>query len=76
MHEETNQLKDYLRGMRDGNRKALAQLTAIADWPGTSQRELQRRANLVLQMLPDEILLGLASGEINMRETIADVLAE
>lgn len=76
MQEETNQLKDYLRGMKRGNRKALAQLTAIADWPGTSQREIERRAGLVLNMLPDEILLGLATGAINMRETIADVLAE
>lgn len=76
MQEQTEQLKDYLRGMKQANRSKLAQLTAYADWQGASQRELGRRATQVLEILPDDILTGLATGEIQMRETIADVLAE
>lgn len=77
MQEHIEHLKDYLRGMkRADNRKALAQLTAISDWPNASQQELERRASATLQILPDDILVALAKGEIDMREAIADVLAE
>ena len=76
MQNETAQLKDYLRGMKRGNGKALAQLTAINNWPQVCQRELERRANTVVQMFSDEILMCLISGEIDLREVIADVLAE
>lgn len=76
MHDEIEHLKDYLRGMSRGNRKGLAQLTAISDWTDIAQRELERRAAYILQMFPDEVLLGLTSGEIDMREVIGDVLGE
>ncbi|WP_031372180.1 hypothetical protein [Lysobacter antibioticus] len=76
MHDEVEHLKDYLRGMRRGNRKGLAQLTALSDWTDIAQRELERRAAYILQMFPDEVLLGLTSGEIDMRQAIGDVLAE
>lgn len=77
MQEHIEHLKDYLRGMKRGdNRKALAQLTAISDWPNASQQELDRRASATLQILPDEILVAIANGEIDVREAIADVLAE
>ena len=76
MQEQAEQLKDYLRGMKRANRAKLAQLTIYADWHGASRRELERRATQVLEMLPDDILTALAAGEIQMRETIADVLAE
>ncbi|WP_394540159.1 hypothetical protein PRJ39_06235 [Lysobacter enzymogenes] len=77
MQEHIEHLKDYLRGMKRGdNRKALSQLTAISDWPNASQQELERRASATLQILPDEILVAIANGEIDVREAIADVLAE
>ena len=76
MHKETAHLKDYLRDMKRGNRSALAQLTAISNWPQVCQRELERRAHTVLQMFSDEILMCLISGDIDLREVIADVLAE
>jgi len=77
MQEYIEQLKDYLRGMKHAdNRAALAQLTAISDWPDASQQELERRAGATLQILPTDILVALANGEIDMREAIADVLAE
>ena len=76
MQSETEHLKDYLRGMKRANRKALAQMTALSDWLAISQRELERRAASTLKMFPDEIIHGLANGEIDMRQAIGDVLAE
>lgn len=76
MQDETEHLKDYLRGVKRGGSNALAQLTAFSDWPGMCQRELERRATFLLKALPDEILHGLAGGEIDMRQAIGDVLAE
>jgi len=76
MQEQTEQLKDFLRGMKQANRSKLAQLSAYPDWYGASRREMERRATQFLEMLPDYILAGLVSGEIQMREAIADVLAE
>ncbi|WP_363798433.1 hypothetical protein ABU614_01100 [Lysobacter firmicutimachus] len=76
MNEKTEQLKDFLRGMKQAKRVELARLSAYADWHGAARRELERRAEQLLETLPDDILAGLVSGEIQMRETIADVLAE
>ncbi|MEI2453075.1 hypothetical protein ABU614_06820 [Lysobacter firmicutimachus] len=76
MKVQTEQLKHFLRGMKRADRAKLAQLTAYADWHGAARRELERRAEQLLETLPGDILLGLVSGEIQMRETIADVLAE
>ncbi|MGO1003272.1 hypothetical protein [Lysobacter sp. CA196] len=76
MQSETEQLKDYLRGMKRGNTNGLAQMNAINDWPGTAQRELERRAAFILKMFPDEVLLGLASGDIEIRQALVDVVAE
>lgn len=74
MQDQKDALKDYLRGIKARNRIALAQLLAIADWHGMAQRELERRASLVLQMFNDEVMVAIANGELNVKQAIAEVL--
>ena len=75
MRHETQILKDYLGGMKRGNSTALEQLTALTDWSGIAQREIERRANLVLQMFPNEVIHAIAKGEIDVPSVIGEVLA-
>lgn len=76
MRDETQILKDYLGGMKRGNRSALAQLTALSDWREIAQREIERRANYFLTMLPDEVIQAIAKGDIDVRSVIGEVLTE
>lgn len=75
MRDETQILKDYLGGMRRGNRSALAQLTALSNWTDIAQREVERRAHYFLTTLPDEVVQAIAKGDIDMRNVIGEVLA-
>lgn len=74
MEDPKDALKDYLRGIKSRNRIALAQLLAITDWHGMAQRELERRASLVVQMFNDEVMVAIANGELNVKQAIAEVL--
>ncbi|UJB19264.1 MULTISPECIES: hypothetical protein [Lysobacter] len=74
MRDETQVLKDYLAGLNTGNRSALAQLTVLQDWSDIAQREIERRATFFLQKLPDDVIQAIASGDIDVRSVIGDVL--
>lgn len=74
MRDGTQILKDYLGGIKDGNRSALAQLTVLQDWIGVAQREIERRATFFLQKLPDDVIHAVAQGEIDVRKAIGEVL--
>lgn len=76
MTTHTDHLKDYLRGMRQFEREALVSLLAIDSWTDLAQRELQRRATALLQMLPDDVLKAIARGKLHVPGAIAEVLAE
>ncbi|ALN93823.1 hypothetical protein [Lysobacter gummosus] len=75
MQDQKEALKDHLRGMNRHNRTALVQLIAVTDWRGIAQRELERRAGLVFQVINDEVMVAIAKGEVDVNQAIAEVLA-
>jgi hypothetical protein len=76
MKDQTEAFKDYIGGMKKHNRNALNQLLSINDWHAAAQRELQRRAYLVLNTFNDDVMLAIAKGELNPYRAIEEVLAE
>lgn len=76
MKDQTEAFKDYIGGMKKHNRTALTQLLTINDWHAAAQRELERRAYLVLNTFNDDVMLAIAKGELNPCRAIEEVLAE
>ncbi|MGO1069538.1 hypothetical protein [Lysobacter sp. CA199] len=76
MHHKTQQLKDYLNGMKRNNRLALERLDTISNWPELLRREVERRAIHAIEILPDDLLVAIAKGEVNIQRAIREVLAD
>jgi hypothetical protein len=76
MKDQTEAFKDYIGGMKKHNRTALTQLLTINDWHAAAQRELERRAYLVLNTFNDDVMLAIAKGELNPSRAIEELLAE
>lgn len=60
-------LVDYMRGYAR-NPHALKLLTSGQDWSVHARMELERRRAVFLGTLPDELLEGIASGELSIPE--------
>lgn len=74
--DQTEAFKDYIGGMKTFNRAALTQLLSINDWHTAAQRELERRAYLVLNTFNDDVIVAIANGDINPHQAIKEVLGE
>jgi len=75
-HELAEQFKDYLRGMRRARPAHLAELAAYDNWQQLAQREIERRAAHVLELLDDATLAAIASGGVRPATAIREVLDE
>ncbi|MBT2748292.1 MULTISPECIES: hypothetical protein [unclassified Lysobacter] len=76
MHHKTQQLKDYLNGMKRNNRLALERLDTIKNWPELIHGEIERRAIHAIEILPDDMIMAIAKGEVNIQRVIREVLAD
>ncbi|MEH6413920.1 hypothetical protein [Pseudomonas sp. CGJS7] len=76
MQHKTQQLKDYLNGMKRNNRLALEKLDTIGNWPELIRREVERRAIHAIEILPDDLIMAIAKGEVNIQRAIREVLAD
>lgn len=74
-YTETEQLKDYFRGMKQARPEVLVQLQLVPRWHELAERELERRATLIVQSFDSSLLTAIAIGEVNVHKAIADVLA-
>lgn len=68
--------KDVLCGYGRANGAKLASLLAVQDWRGVAQQELERRATSIVQVLDDSLLEDIASGSLDMRAMISQVMDE
>ena len=75
MKSANAELADCLRGMPESERVCLSHPTGH-DLSIIARAELERRVAAMLQRLPSEVVIGLMTGDIDLREAIAHVLAE
>lgn len=75
MISANNELIDCLRGMPESERICLTHLTGH-DLSSMARAELERRVATMLRRLSSEIVIGLMTGDIDMRKAAADAVAE
>jgi len=75
MISANDELIDCLRGMPESERICLTHLTSH-DLSSMARAELERRVATMLQRLSSEIVIGLMTGDIDMRKAAADAVAE
>lgn len=75
MISANDELIDCLRGMPESERICLNHLTGH-DLSSMARAELERRVATLLQRLSSEIVIGLMTGDIDMRKAVADAVAE
>jgi len=72
----TETAKEVLRGYGRANEAALASLLDVQDWQRIARQELERRATSIVQVLDDSLLEDIASGSLDMRAMIGEVMDE
>ncbi len=75
MRANANRLEDYLRGMRRHSPLALKRLQEINNWPEVMRAEIDRRAIHAIGYFTDDLILAIANGEVDIKESIRDILA-
>lgn len=68
MTEAQNNIKDYMTGFARNNPEGLAHLASYPRWQQVAEAELQRRATRFLVNLPDDDLIAVASGKVDVAE--------
>jgi len=69
-------LRAYLTGMGRTNPDALAFIAEFGDWPRLALQEIERRSTAFLAGLPDDEVVAIAGGEVNLRELARQVQSE
>lgn len=68
MTQAQNNVKDYMTGFARNNPEGLAHLASYPRWQQVAEAELQRRATRFLVNFPEDELVAVASGEVDIAE--------
>ncbi|MDH5185381.1 MAG: hypothetical protein OEX12_15995 [Gammaproteobacteria bacterium] len=68
MSEQKQILGDYLTGLAKGDPKVLEDMAGFDGWQDLAKQELQRRRMAIINIISDDTLAAIASGEVNPAE--------
>lgn len=71
---ETEQLKQYLTGMKKHRLEWLQELQYAIDWRSIARRELERRAFSAMEVFHQSLLVEIAEGKVDVSQAIGEVL--
>ena len=69
-----NDVTAYLQGYAATNPEDFERACGRSDWPALAQRELDRRAARILELLDHETLAAIASGALDLQSICGRVL--
>lgn len=72
----TERLRDFLRGYSRNEPEKLSEIGLHGDWQMAAFAELKERARAFMAIFDEEILRGIAQGDIVMTDVVKEVAAE
>lgn len=68
--ENAQQVEDFLRGYLQADAEQSQRMIERTNWRDLAQIELERRVSRFLGVLPDELLLAVACGEVDVENLV------